>query len=65
MFFEPIKKKEDRWYMPTYTLDEDIVASMKSEQLAEVEVPKHEKRFAEMRKKEEAKQAAEDAKYAK
>lgn len=41
--------------MPTYTLDEDIVASMKSEQLAEVEVPKHEKRFAEQRKAEEAK----------
>jgi hypothetical protein len=55
MFFEPIEKKKESWYMPTYTLDEDIVASMKSEQLAEVEVPKHAKKFAEMRKVEEAK----------
>lgn len=51
--------------MPTYKLDEDIVASMKSEQLAEVEVPKHKKRFASQRKAEEAKQAADDALYAK
>lgn len=51
--------------MPVYTLDEDIVATMKSEQMAEVQVPINEKRFAELRKVEEAKQAAEDAKYAK
>lgn len=51
--------------MPTYTLDEDIVASMKSEQLAEKTVPVHEKRFAEQKKAEDAKQAEMDAKYAK
>ena len=61
LYMPPLKKKEDTWRMPTYTLDEDIVASMKSEQLAEKEVPKHEKRFAEMRKIEEAKQAEMDA----
>ena len=31
LFFEPLHKKKDDWRMPTYTLDEDIVASMKSE----------------------------------
>jgi hypothetical protein len=41
--------------MPSYTLDEDIMASMKSEQLAEVEVPKYQEKFAEMMKGEEAK----------
>ena len=31
LYFEPLHKKKDDWRMPTYTLDEDIVASMKSE----------------------------------
>ena len=33
--------------MPKYTLDEDIIASQKSESLAEVTVPLNEARFEE------------------